>query len=53
MSEIAKAKFAFAQQETITRVSITYFNLLKAKKNLRKKAEENAIQRQRDIAKDF
>ena len=34
MSEIAKAKFAFAQQETITRVSITYFNLLKAIKNL-------------------
>ena len=52
MSEIAKAKFAFAQQETITRVSITYFNLLKAIKNLEvAQAEESAIKRQRDIAK--
>ena len=52
MSEVAKAKFAYAQQETITRVSKTYFSLLKAIKNLEvAKAEENAIKRQRDIAK--
>ena len=52
MSEVAKAKFAYAQQETITRVSNTYFSLLKAIKNLEvAKAEENAIKRQRDIAK--
>ena len=34
MSEVAKAKFAYAQQETITRVSKTYFSPLKAIKNL-------------------
>ena len=44
MSEVAKAKFAFAQQETITRVAQAYFNLLKANKNLEVAvAEENAI----------
>ena len=52
MSEVAKAQFSYAQQETILRVTETYFNLLKAKKDLEvAKSEEAAIKKQRDRSK--
>ena len=52
MSEVAKAQFSYAQQETILRVTETYFNLLKAKKDLEvAKSEESAIKKQRDRSK--
>ena len=52
MSEVAKAQFGYAQQETILRVTETYFNLLKAKKDLEvAKSEEAAIKKQRDRSK--
>ena len=52
MSEVAKAQFGYAQQETILRVTETYFNLLKAKKDLEvARSEEAAIKKQRDRSK--
>ncbi len=52
MSNIAKAQFSHAQQETILRVTETYFNLLEAKKDLEvAKSEEAAIKKQRDRSK--
>lgn len=52
MSKIAKAQFSHSQQETILRVTETYFNLLEAKKDLEvAKSEEAAIKKQRDRSK--
>jgi outer membrane protein len=52
LSKIAKAQFGYAQQETIVRVTETYFDLLKAIKNLEvAKSEESAIKKQRDRSK--
>ena len=52
LSKIAKAQFGYAQQETILRVTQTYFDLLKAIKNLEvAKSEELAIKKQRDRSK--
>ena len=52
LGEAAEAKFALSQQETIIRISNTYFNLLKAKKNLEvARLEEQSIKKQRDRTK--
>ena len=54
MSEVAKAQFSYAQQETILRVTQTYFNLLKAKKDIEiAKSEESAIKNNAIVQKDF
>ena len=52
LSEGAVAEFAFQQQETMIRVASSYFNVLNAIDSLNAaKAEEEAIGRQKDLAK--
>ena len=52
LSDSAAEEFAYQQQETIVRVSTTYFNVLYARDSLEaSKAEQEAIGRQRDQAK--
>ena len=52
LSEQAAANFAYQQQESMIRISTSYFNVLNAIDNLNTaKAEEKAIERQKDLAK--